>query len=210
MSIFSPQSHSSNIFRAPAPRTRSVFSGLPAGKAGFTLIELLVVIAIIGILAGIVLVSLTSSRSKAHDAVRMKDLETMQGAVEMYYRDIGHYPITNCPPNTYSLTGYQGGYASGIICSVVGGTVGPHLQDALLPYIPTPLTDPSNPVTGVYGDGGYLYSSPDGANYCARAYKTPENMNNFPSKMWGCTPDSSGQCSPNPSNTVFVSSQATC
>lgn len=61
---------------------------------GFTLIELLVVIAIVGILASIIVTSLISARSKARDSKRLADLKTISTALEFYYDDTGHYPVS--------------------------------------------------------------------------------------------------------------------
>ena len=54
-------------------------------KKGFTLIELLVVVAIIGILAAIVLASLSSARNKGKDAAIESQLASMRDQAELYY-----------------------------------------------------------------------------------------------------------------------------
>lgn len=87
-------------------------------RRGFTLIELLVVIAIIGLLASIVLASLSTARAKARDAKRLADIESVKLALELYYSDNGKYPPTQsgpecagnatCVGNLTSLT--TGGY----------------------------------------------------------------------------------------------------
>jgi type II secretion system protein G len=61
-------------------------------KQGFTLIELLVVVAIIGILATIVLASLSDARARARDSNRLADIGTIQTALEIYHLDNGKYP----------------------------------------------------------------------------------------------------------------------
>lgn len=60
-------------------------------KRGFTLIELLVVVSIIGVLATIVLSSLSAARERAKDARIKAILSQVRAQAELQYLEIGDY-----------------------------------------------------------------------------------------------------------------------
>ncbi|MFA6355040.1 MAG: type II secretion system protein [Candidatus Paceibacterota bacterium] len=84
---------------------------------GFTLIELLVVIAIIGILASVVLASLSSARDKSKDAAVKSQLSSIRAQAELYNTKVGNY---------------LGLCEAAVADSGLGGAAGPGLLKAIL------------------------------------------------------------------------------
>ncbi|MBM3271813.1 type II secretion system protein [Candidatus Kaiserbacteria bacterium] len=89
---------------------RTSFTGFRArarsATSGFTIIELLVVIAIIGLLASVVMASLTNSQAKGRDARRLQDLRSMANAIG-----------ASAYSNTYAFAGCVGADASVLTCT---------------------------------------------------------------------------------------------
>lgn len=88
---------------------------------GLTLIELLVVIAIVGILAGIVLASISKAREKAQVAKAVLEIREMQKQSVMFNDDTQQYPgnctetcVAGADPflNSLGVSGWKGPYGS--------------------------------------------------------------------------------------------------
>lgn len=61
-------------------------------RKGFTLIEMLIVMAVVAILVAIIIPSYRGMQNEAWIAKAEKEVQTLQAAVESYYRHNGAYP----------------------------------------------------------------------------------------------------------------------
>ncbi|MBD3282234.1 MAG: prepilin-type N-terminal cleavage/methylation domain-containing protein [Candidatus Portnoybacteria bacterium] len=117
---------------------------------GFTLVELLVVIAIIGLLTGMVVISIQHVKAKARDSQRVSDINSIATALALYHNDNNNYPI------------YDGYITSEDDLSVV-------LEGA--DAINEMPIDPIN-----QGDYRYYYQSTDGSDYYIEYYLETDSM----------------------------------
>ena len=156
---------------------------------GFTLIELLTVIAIIGILAAILIPSISSVRQRAREASKLSNYRQMYIANTMYASDNDGFSVVSKDGRDpeYMTTPYPAG-ASGK----------PHWQSILAPYLGFSLEDINNVRKQEFFINPY-YEGYD-SNFIARTgmginnkLRTPE-QENFNNAYWG---DGSR---PNPNN----------
>jgi prepilin-type N-terminal cleavage/methylation domain-containing protein len=87
-------------------------------KRAFTLIELLVVVAIISMLTSITLASLGDARQKGRDAGRIRALQEVRSALQLYATDNGGFPIDTQTNLTTTLVNGPKKYISKIDSSI--------------------------------------------------------------------------------------------
>lgn len=73
-------------------RSSARWSDKNIGQKGFTLIELLVVIIVLGILAGIVVLSVNSLRDSSDQQACETEAKTVESAAAAYYADYDLWP----------------------------------------------------------------------------------------------------------------------
>ncbi|BFT94366.1 MAG: hypothetical protein MNSN_04650 [Minisyncoccus archaeiphilus] len=113
---------------------------LKSSHQSFTLIELLVVIAIIGILAGIIVVSMSGAQGSANDARRKTDVNQLSKSIMIHKVD---HPETPLPIETCSIGGGTTPCSSTVLSVLNNASV---------------LRDPDS-------SKYYYYSSTDGNHY---------------------------------------------
>ncbi len=137
----------------------------------FTLIELLIVVAIIGILAALIIVSVTTASAKARDVKRQEDLKNVQKALEMYYTSNGSYPIALDSANGGSDWGNCSGRGSHPLSGSNGWV--PNLAPTYIPSLPVDPRQGIDCAGSALSTACYAYVS-DGTNYKLSAKYTVE------------------------------------
>lgn len=145
-------------------------------RFGFTLIELLVVIAVIGILAMVILVSLSNARIKARDTRRLTDMIQMNLAMTMY-------------SDTHSYSYYVGTTFATYVTALQGTT------PALIGATPVdPLNSGSNVYTALSGGSGTQYCFYTQLEQVTTQYSVASEAgagkrSSVPSAQGGCGPN---------------------
>jgi len=127
-------------------------------QIAFTLIELLVVIVIIGILSGLIVISMNGTINSANDARRKENLDVLRKALVFYGVDHGN----NFPIQTTTCTIAD---PSGI--NKCPSSFAASIQDYL-------LTLPTDPVSGYY-----TYYSPTGSDFTISAILSDSKMYSY-------------------------------
>ena len=115
-------------------------------RAGFSLVELVALILTLALLGGTLVPRISARMAETRDVERLRDVEAVRGAIELYRAEQGHYPA----PNTNGAYGGWDVSHDGDFIAVL----------AAEGYLPAPVADPINDATYhfryyVYEQGAY-------------------------------------------------------
>ena len=90
------------------------FTDIKTKSQGFTIVELLIVVVVIAILAAITIVSYTGITNRANQSASKAAATTVQKKAELYYSEVGNYPVSKANFNGDSSKSYYlaGGFGS--------------------------------------------------------------------------------------------------
>ena len=143
-----------------------IFGNIPNKQKGFTVLELLVVIAIIGILASVIMVAVNSARKRGRDARRIRDIQEIHNAIELYITQNAVAPDFGIP----TCLDPQG-YDNTCFASETNPTNWSTLESQLSPYVKKLSKDPCGINCYDPNDGNLRYGG-----FFAYKYEAPSTL----------------------------------